>query len=145
MVASAAVAVGGLGGDGRWIGLRRSGSGYELVVGDAGRVVAFAPAEAVDVLALAHAYFSEALDPPPVALEATHADVAGAIRWLADAPDPAIDPETRQPLAEALDAIDDGLALDEVLSRLGRAMPAAIGEDVRAYLARRATGLKLFG
>jgi len=74
-------------------------------------------ARRAELMALAVAYYEEALDAPPPELEATQADLAELVRWLA-----AQEPEPRRHalFGEAIDAIDDGLAGDVVVARLNR-------------------------
>jgi hypothetical protein len=131
------IAIGRLGPGDRWIGLLEASDGFEVVVGSDGDVLGADAANASDVLALAHAYFSEALDPPSAALEATHGDVADAVRAAVHRANPA----QRAPMVLVLDAIDDGLAIDEVLARVGAALPAGIADDVVDYLRRRAAAI----
>jgi len=64
------------------------------------------------------AYFEEALDPPPPELEATQADLAGLLAWIAKAE---TDAARSRLIGQALDAIDDGLAGDAVVARLSEA------------------------
>jgi hypothetical protein len=110
-------AIGRLEGGGPWIGFWRAGHGYRLAVGDGDRVVT---AEAPDdlLLALAIVYFEDVLEDPPPSIEATHADLSDLVRSVAGR---AADPASRRVLAEAVDSIDDGLAVDEVIGRLGAA------------------------
>jgi hypothetical protein len=125
--APSVLAIGSLAGDG-WIGLARQADGYRLAVGAAGADRAFriAPADAADLLALALAYFEEALDEPAVEIAATQQDLAELVRWLRDrAPDSA----GRRRLQEALDAIDDGLAGDVVAGLLNAARAPAADEQ----------------
>jgi len=72
-------------------------------------------ARRLELLAAAAAHYAEALDPPPPGLEATQADLGDLVRWLV-----AVEGETerRAQLAAVVDAIDDGLAGEVVLSRL---------------------------
>jgi hypothetical protein len=127
-------AIGRLSPNGPWIGFAAKASGYRLVVGLADRLRS---AEAgVDLLlALGIAYFTEALDDPPPELEATQADLSALVARLADAE---VDTERRRLLREALDAIDDGLAGDAVVSRLAAARePEAQGVDAIELLRTR--------
>lgn len=130
---AAACAVGRLGPDGPWVGFAPMfDDGYALAVGtDAGSRQA--PASADDLLALAIAYFTEELDGPPEALAATHGDIGGLVRHVAER-EP--DTERRRRLSEAVDAVDDGLAADVVVGRLVRCL--AEGEDASARLRLRA-------
>lgn len=132
----AACAVGRLRPDGPWVGFAPTlDDGYALVVGDAGGSRA-APADAVDLVALAIAYFEDALAAPPEELAATHADIGSLVRHVAGAEQ---DPRRRRALDEAVDAIDDGLAADVVVGRLSACLEG--GDDPVARLGRRATDL----
>mgnify|MGYP006162025839 CR=1 FL=1 len=77
-------------------------------------------AEADDdlLLALAIVYFEDVLEDPPPDIEATHADLSDLVRAVAARADR---PERRRLLDEAVDSIDDGLAVDEVIGRLSTA------------------------
>jgi hypothetical protein len=133
-----ACAVGRLRPGGRWVGFAPTlDDGYALVVGGAGGTMR-ADADADVLLALAIAYFEEALDAPPDDLAATHGDVAGLMRHLAAAE---IDVLRRRRLDEAVDAIDDGLAADVVIGRLASALAAPWSEDPTARLIERAQAL----
>ena len=108
--------------------------GYALVVdgpGGSGR----AAADADVLLALAVAYFEDALDAPPDELAATHADIASLVRHVAEAE---ADAPRRRLLDEAVDAIDDGLAADVVIGRLSAALTVAASGDPVAWLLERA-------
>jgi hypothetical protein len=113
------LAVGRWAADGAWVALRRSDGRWDLVFGDPdGSVALEAPAGKPDrpgLVAAAMAYFSEALTDPPPAFEATQADLAELIGWLAET-EP--DAEAAARLREALEAVDDGLPGDVVASRL---------------------------
>lgn len=113
------LAVGRLATDGPWVGLRRSAGRWDLVFGDPdGSVALELPAGKPDrpaLVAAAIAYFSEALADPPPAYEATQADLAALIGWLAET-EP--DAQAAARLRDALDAVDDGLPGDAVASRL---------------------------
>ena len=130
-----ACVVGRLGPDGPWVGFAPTlDDGYALVVSShAG--TSRAPAGAEDLLALALAYFEEALDEPSEELAPTHADIGAIVRHAADraltAP---------SALGEAVDAIDDGLAADVVIERLANAFGP--GRDPVAHLRRRAAHLE---
>ena len=133
-----ACAVGRISPEGDWVGFGPTlDDGYALVVGGAAGSRRTA-SDANVLLALAIAYFEEALDPPPDDLAATHADIAALVRHLAategDAP-------RRRLLQEAVDAIDDGLAADVVIARLGASLDPAWSEDPTARLVRRALSL----
>ena len=110
---------------GPWIGFAADASGYHLVVGD-GRSERTRPADAAILLALAMAYFEEALEDAPTDREATHADLSALVRHVADDEER---PDLRAALAEAVDAIDDGLPGDAVASRLGVAWAATASEQ----------------
>ena len=75
------------------------------------------PKRLSELVALAILYFEEALEPPPPELEATQADLAELMRWMASQ----TDGNVRRLMREALDAIDDGLAGDSVVARLSEA------------------------
>ncbi len=134
-----ACAVGMLGPRGEsWVGFAPSlAGGYALVVGGADGVRR-GPADPELLLALAIAYFEEALAPPPDELAATHADIAALVRHLA-ASEP--DPARRRQLADAVDAVDDGLAPDVVISRVVTALRGAWVDDPIGYLVARAIEL----
>lgn len=104
-----------------WIGLSRDRGGYRLAIGSGDRIT-LADADADLLIALAIAYFEELLDEPPVAHEATHADIADVVRHVADGES---DAGRRRLLAEAVDAIDDGLGADAVAGCLVAARQAA--------------------
>lgn len=129
-----ACAVGRIGPGGPWVGFAPTlDDGYALVVegpGGSGRV----PADAGLLLALAIAYFEDALDAPPEDLAATHADIASLVRHVAEAE---LDAPRRRLLEEAVDAIDDGLAADVVIARLGAVLNAATAGDPVAWLLER--------
>jgi hypothetical protein len=134
---AAACVVGRLEPGGAWIGFAPAlDDGYALVAGtDDGRA-ARASAAPDDLIGLAIAYFSEELDEPPEALAATHGDVGALVRHLA-VHEP--DPERARALSEAVDAIDDGLAVDVVVERLTRCLENE--EEPVARLRRRTTEL----
>jgi len=121
-----ACAVGRLSPGGPWVGFAPTlDDTYALVVGlpDGSRRTRADP----DILlALAIAHFEDALDPPPDELAATHGDIAALVRHVAE-----ITPELegRGLLAEAVDAIDDGLAADVVIARLTAALGAGSASD----------------
>jgi hypothetical protein len=136
-MSAAACAVGRLGDSGEWVGFAPSlDDGYDLVIGRGDATAMTAPAEADDLLALAAAYFEEALGEPPEDLAATHADIGTLVRHVASH---ATDGSRPEALAEAVDAIDDGLAADVVVSRLVRCLSG--GEEPVARLRRRAVEL----
>lgn len=133
---AAACAVGRLGDDGAWIGFVPSlDDGYDLVV-ESGSGVRRGSATPEDLLCVAIAYFEDALEPAPEELAATHADVAALVRHVATHTG---DPARAAAVADAVDAIDDGLAGDAVISALGRCIEP--GVDARLHLARRAAEL----
>ena len=134
---AAACAVGRLN-DGTWIGFAPTmEDGYSLVVGEGESVAAVSDrAEPDDLVALAIAYFADELGEPPETLAATHGDLGALVRAVAEAePDPA----RRARLAEAVDAVDDGLAADAVVGRLSRCLEGE--EEPLARLERRAAEL----
>ncbi|MGZ8481097.1 MAG: hypothetical protein ACXWWO_01405 [Candidatus Limnocylindria bacterium] len=111
--------------------------GYALVIegpAASGRSVA----ESDVLLALAVAYFEDALDAPPDELAATHADIASLVRHVAEAEG---DAGRRRLLEEAVDAIDDGLAADVVIGRLTMGLSTAAAGDPVAWLLERAGGV----
>ncbi|MDP9269465.1 MAG: hypothetical protein M3P14_00545 [Chloroflexota bacterium] len=120
---SAAVAVGLLGPDGPWAGFVSQEGGFRLAFGGPDGAVWTSREEGAarrtELLAVAMAYYEEALDAPPTELEATQADLAQLARWLSSRE---VDPLRRALLREAVDAIDDGLAGDVVIARLSRAV-----------------------
>lgn len=137
---AAACAVGRLGDDGPWLGFAPAiDDGYDLVV--AGNASARrAPSTMEDLLCLAVAYFEEVLGPPPEELAATHADIAALVRHVADRE---MDAARRVTLAEAVDAIDDGLAGDAVIAALSRSLPP--DTDPAARLAQRVSEMTSLG
>ena len=109
-----------------WVGLARSEDGFALAFGETdGRVRIVRPTPRRELLALAIAYVDETLHDPPPDLEATHADLAALVGWLRDT---APAPDAMRLLAEALDAIDDGLAEDVVVHRLTAATAVELPE-----------------
>jgi hypothetical protein len=133
----AACAVGLLGPEGRWIGFAPTlEDGYALVIGADDGSSARALATSDELVALAIAYFADELPEPPEALAATHGDIAALIRHLAVE---AGEMEHARFLAEAVDAIDDGLAADVVVGRLSRCLSG--DEEPEARLRRRAAEL----
>ena len=116
---AAACTVGRLGGGGPWLGFAPSlDDGYDLVVTDGSRVRR-APASAADLVCLAIAYFEDALEAPPEELAATHADIGALVRHVAAHES---DQALASAIAEAVDAIDDGLAGDAVIAALARCL-----------------------
>ena len=133
----AACAVGRLGGDGPWVGFAPTlDDGYALVVGGADGRSSSAPAETDDLLALAIAYFQDDLAEPPEELAATLGDIGALVRHLAELESR---PTRRSLLREAVDAVDDGLAADVVVGRLGRCLDG--DEEPVERLARRSSEL----
>jgi hypothetical protein len=115
-------AIGRLEPDGPWIGFDHPGEEYRFVLGSGEEtLVAPAPADADLLLALAIAHFAEAFGGAPPDLEATQADLSALVGHLMGR---ATDAGRRALLAEALDAIDDGLAGDAVATRLAMARGA---------------------
>jgi hypothetical protein len=116
---------------GPWLGVARDADGafvLAFVEPDLERWSSV-PASRLDLMLAVLGYFSEPAESPPADLEATQADVAELSRWLADS-EP--DPERRQLLEEAVDAIDDGLAGEAVAGALMRAArPLTAGEIER--------------
>lgn len=135
---SAACAVGRLS-DGTWIGfVPTMEDGYALVVGEDDSVAAMGGAsEPDDLVALAIAYFADELGEPPETLAATHGDLGALVRAVAEAES---DPDRRARLADAVDAVDDGLAADAVVGRLSRCLAGE--EEPLARLERRAAELR---
>jgi hypothetical protein len=122
---------------GPWIGFQAAGDAYLLCVG-AGDDLLSEVADADVLLALAIAHFEEALEEAPPDLEATHGDLSGLVRFVAAHE---TDPTRRARLAEAVDAIDDGLAGDAVAVRLAACRRVAANEqaDPVDLLVARAT------
>ncbi len=130
----AACAVGRLAPGGAWIGFAPDlDDTYVLVIGGVGSSRR-ERADADDLLSLAVAYFEDALDAPPEDLAATHADIGALVRHLAQVETDAV---RRARLSEAVDAIDDGLAADVVVTRLVACLDGS--EDAVDRLARRAS------
>jgi hypothetical protein len=116
-------AIGRLEADGPWIGFGYRAAECRFVVG-AGDEVRDGGADQDLLLALAIAYFAEAVEGAPPDLEATQSDLSGLVRQLIHAePDPA----RRALLSEAIDAIDDGLAGDAVATKLEAARATGHG------------------
>ena len=95
-----------------------------VVSDDAGRALGFLERDGTllvarppgrELLAAVIAWFEESLGAPPPELEATQEDLAAAVRWLVDV---SVEHPAHRSLAEACDAIDDGLAEDVVVRRL---------------------------
>ena len=125
--AGPARAVGSLRGSPWWVGFQETGGRYQLVFGAPdGRLVTdrgdgLIPATA-GLVAVALAYFAEALLPPPPDAAATHADLAHLVRWLGAQ---ATDPAAARIAKDASDAIDDGLGGDTVALRVAAMLPDA--------------------
>lgn len=131
-----ACAVGRLDSGGPWVGFAPTlDDGYALTVRSGGRTRRV-PADPVDLVALAVLYFEDAVDPPPEELAATHGDIGAIVRHAAERVQ---DSDVRRAYDEAVDAIDDGLAADVVIERLGRAL--GDGVDAAAHLRRRVAAL----
>lgn len=107
-------AIGRLNVDGPWVGFGQRAGATRLVV-QTREGMSDQPADRDVVLALAIAYFTEACDDPPADLEATQSDLSALVRQLTPGEE---DPARRAHLAEAIDAIDDGLAGDAVAEKL---------------------------
>ena len=131
-----ACAVGRLDPGGPWIGFAPTlDDGYALTVRSEGRT-RHQVADPVDLVALAVLYFEDAVDAPPEDLAATHGDIGAIVRHAAERVEA---PDLRRAYDEAVDAIDDGLAADVVIERLGRAL--GDGVDAVAHLRRRVATL----
>jgi hypothetical protein len=132
-----ACAVGRFGPNGPWIGFAPTlDDAYALVVGDLPGGPRQLNADADDLLSLVLAYFEESLDAPPDELAATHGDIGALVRHVAEHE---LDPERRRVLAEAVDAVDDGLAADVTIARLTRAL--GDGVDATTRIRRRVSDL----
>lgn len=132
-----ACAVGRLGPAGPWVGFAPTlDDAYALVVGALPDGPRHVEADADDLLALALAYFEESLDPPPEELAATHGDIGALLRHLAEHER---DPGRHLLLTEAVDAVDDGLAVDTTITRLTRALGG--GAEAAARIRRRVSEL----
>lgn len=135
-------AIGRLRGDGPWVGFVRADGAYRLAVGLDDEVrTEREPADADLLLAMAIAFFEDALDDPPPDIEATQADLSDLVRYLAGGVPAG---PRRHLLDEAVDAIDDGLAVDAVINRLGAARESAGAEQADAVdlLLSRAEALR---
>ncbi len=129
----AACAVGRLEPDGPWVGFAPTlDDGYALVIGVDERTGVRSDAGAGELLALAILYFEEALEPPPEELAATLGDIGSLVRHVAEHE---TDAARRRLLAEAVDAVDDGLAADVTITRIGRALGE--GRDATAMIRGR--------
>jgi hypothetical protein len=107
------------------VGFQPSSAGYRFLVGSPSGART-READAALLLALAIAYFEEALEGAPPELEATHEDLSELVRHVAARE---VDPARKRLLDEAVDAIDDGLAGDAVASRLNAARPLNTDEQ----------------
>ena len=132
-----ACAVGRFGPEGPWVGFAPTlDDAYALVVGELPGGPRQLVADADDLLSLALAYFEESLDPPPDELAATHGDIGALVRHVAEQE---TDPIRRSLLGEAVDAVDDGLAVDATIARLTKAL--GDGADATIRLRRRVSDL----
>ena len=119
-------AIGRLAPSGAWVGIEPLASGYRLVFGAPDGSLLTDKTDDPDgvragLVAAAIVYFLASLAEPPGALEATQADMAALLtdlRARTTGPDRAL-------VAEALDAVDDGLPADAVVLRLQRLLPPA--------------------
>ena len=138
----AARAIGRLVAGGPWIGFGYRADQCRFVVG-AGDEVRDGGADQDVLLALAIAYFAEAVEGAPPDLEATQSDMSALVRHLMQAePDPA----RRALLSEAIDAIDDGLAGDAVAEKLQAARsPRDDAVDPVELLSLKARQIAVFG
>jgi hypothetical protein len=130
-----ACVVGRLDPGGPWIGFAPTlDDGYALTVTAEGRSDRL-PAEPVDLIALAVLYFEEAVESPPEEMAATHGDIGAIVRHASER----VGSDSRSTTAEAVDAIDDGLAADVVIGRLQRVLGDEV--DAIAHLRRRVARL----
>jgi hypothetical protein len=137
-----ACAVGRIGPNGPWVGFAPTmDDGYALVVGGLPGGSRRVRADRSDLLALATLYFEEALDEPPEELAATLGDIGSLVRHVAEQE---TDPARRRLLGEAVDAVDDGLAADVTIARLGRAL-GGDGVDAAARIGGRVRELSAGG
>jgi hypothetical protein len=121
-----ACAVGRLRPGGAWIGfVPTADDGYALAVGTPAGI-RHVPADPEDLVAIAVLYFEDGLEEPPEELAATLGDIGAIVRHAADH---ALTPEQVSRFAEAVDAIDDGLAADVVLERLTRILGPGVDAD----------------
>ena len=125
----AACAVGRIGPGGPWVGFAPTlDDGYALVIGDVDGGSVRVAADGDDLLALAAIYFEDALDQPPETMAATLGDIGALVRHVVERER---DPLRRRLLGEAVDAVDDGLAADVTLARLGRVLGDGADSSVR--------------
>lgn len=135
----AACAIGRLGADAPWVGFAPGlDDGYDIVIGPRDGSTLTLAADPTALLALAIAYFEDALDEPPEELAATHGDIGALVRHLAEH-EPS--PPVRRLLREAVDAIDDGLAADVVIGRLSSAFRAHDATSEPVELLRRLSAM----
>jgi len=136
-------AIGRFAPDGTWVGFTREAGEYRLAIG-LGNEVRTESADGDLMLALAIAYFDDALDDPPPEIEATQADLSDLVRQLAHHE---VDTARRRLLDEAVDAIDDGLAVDAVINRLtaARSDPGKEQADPVDLLLARVEALRAQG
>jgi hypothetical protein len=128
-------ALGRLEAGGPWIGFGYRAGACRMAVGSAD-AIRDGEADQDLLLALAIAYFAEALQEAPPDLEATQSDLSGLVRQLMEAEG---DEARHAQLGEAIDAIDDGLAGDAVAEKLEAARTLGRRElDPVEALARRA-------
>ena len=116
-------AIGRLDADGPWIGFGYRAGLPRFVVGVADGM-RDAPGDRDLILALAIAHFGDLGSGALPELEATQSDLSALVRHLMDSE---ADAAKRPLLADAIDAIDDGLAGDAVATRLEAARAA--GDD----------------
>ena len=126
-------AVGRLGPDGPWVGFSATPGGRFDLVASAADETHRSSADADDLVSIAIAFFEESMTEPPEELAATVGDIGAMVRELAAAESRSV-PRLRLDLA--LDAVDDGLAADVVVSRLVACLYD--GEEPIARLERRA-------
>jgi hypothetical protein len=126
MAADAAWCAVGLLTDRRAIGFVPSDGGYLVGISDRDRPPRTAEAEPAVFVALALAWFTEALPPDPGDLAAAQDDLAALVGWLRDS---VTDDGQRRALLLAADAIDDGQAGDVVAGHLFGALEAPAGSD----------------
>jgi hypothetical protein len=114
------------GGDAACVCVVADATGHALgFLEEDGSLLVARPPEGRELLAAVIAWFEEALADPPQDLEATQEDLASAVRSLLGT---SIGHRAHGLLAEACDAIDDGLAEDVVVRRLTLAA-AMLGQE----------------
>jgi hypothetical protein len=124
----ATVAIGRLSIGDTWVGIEPVADGWRLVFGQGNEplpLLATSAGQRDLVLAAVGAYVEDLLDDPPPELEATHEEIAAAVRWLMESE---TDPVRQRRLRDALDAVEDGLAVDELIGRLLAADPRDANE-----------------